>query len=330
MGKTTLWRNGVDDARDNGFDVLPSTPASGETQLSFAVLSDLVGSRVAEVRDELPAPQLRAIEAALLLDEPERRRRAATDNLRGDAHPAARARRETSLLIAIDDIQWLDESSIEALAFCFRRFGDARVSALLARRTDADSFAHAALEAPWTMASDLMSNGWWSARCAQIGDPRPHPRSARTRLPAQPHRRASIRVRRQSVLRARDSTSARASIPGPRAGLRAARAGHAPADGPIAARRPLAADARPARRGGPAVGSVARPARAAGVRGSVDDAVSAGVLEITGESALRFAHPLFASPRQHRARSDCATRASHAAGPADDGEERARHLALGA
>jgi predicted ATPase len=150
MGKTTLWRNGVDDALARGFDVLATTPASGETQLSFAVLSDLVGGRVAEVRDDLPAPQRRALEAALLLDEPDKGGEQPRTVFAATLTLLRALAERRPLLIAIDDFQWLDESSSEALAFCFRRFGDARISALLARRTDGrsngDGTTQAALE----------------------------------------------------------------------------------------------------------------------------------------------------------------------------------------
>src|SRR4029077_3223847 len=42
--------------------------------------------------------------------------------------------RDQMLLIAIDDIQWFDDSSARALTFALRRLNTHRVSALLTRR----------------------------------------------------------------------------------------------------------------------------------------------------------------------------------------------------
>jgi predicted ATPase len=56
IGKTTLWRAGVERARELGFRVLVSRSADTERKLSFAALGDLL----AEAHDDigrLPAPQ---------------------------------------------------------------------------------------------------------------------------------------------------------------------------------------------------------------------------------------------------------------------------------
>ncbi len=120
MGKTTLWRKVcAEDASERGFEVLSSAPASGETRLSFSVLSDLVGDHVADVRDELPAPATSSAGSSSAPRRARKGRRAAAHHFRGDADAASRAGRARSVLIAIDDLQWLDESSAEALAFCF-------------------------------------------------------------------------------------------------------------------------------------------------------------------------------------------------------------------
>ena len=71
IGKTVLWTAGVELARARGLRVLTAIPATAETRLSFAALADLLGPELAEVLPSLPAPQRRALESALLLEDAE-------------------------------------------------------------------------------------------------------------------------------------------------------------------------------------------------------------------------------------------------------------------
>ena len=66
IGKTTLWRAGVDDARILGYRVLACAGAESETKLSFTAVRDLVAEAFDEVADDLPPPQRRAMEVVLL------------------------------------------------------------------------------------------------------------------------------------------------------------------------------------------------------------------------------------------------------------------------
>jgi DNA-binding CsgD family transcriptional regulator len=134
IGKSTLWLDGVEHARARGFRVLSSRPAEAERGLANAGLSDLLEDVLDEVLPALSAPRRRALEVALLLGE------ASGDpvNHRGVA-VAVRdslqlvSKRE-SILIAVDDVQWLDASSLSALAFALRRLTEHPVRLLLARR----------------------------------------------------------------------------------------------------------------------------------------------------------------------------------------------------
>src|SRR5205823_1807294 len=71
IGKTTVWDAGVATARERSYRVLWCRPAGSEVQLSFASLGDLLEGVLEESLDELPAPQRRALEVALLLDDPQ-------------------------------------------------------------------------------------------------------------------------------------------------------------------------------------------------------------------------------------------------------------------
>ena len=118
----------------NGLRVLSSRPAETEYDLAHVGLGDLLEDVLDEVLPTLTLPRRRALEVALLRDEaPGERvdRRALAVALRdvlqllGEREP---------ILVAVDDVQWLDASSAGALAFALRRLAPSRVLVLLARR----------------------------------------------------------------------------------------------------------------------------------------------------------------------------------------------------
>jgi hypothetical protein len=73
IGKTRLWREGIDRARTRGLRVLATRPGSAEVRLAFAGIADLLRDVLEEVLAELPAPQSRALAVALLVEEAEGR-----------------------------------------------------------------------------------------------------------------------------------------------------------------------------------------------------------------------------------------------------------------
>src|SRR5262245_60068361 len=70
VGKTTLWQAGIAAAQERGLRVLSARPSGAEAQLSFAALIDLLDGVDAAELGALPAPQRRALDAALLRAEP--------------------------------------------------------------------------------------------------------------------------------------------------------------------------------------------------------------------------------------------------------------------
>lgn len=146
IGKSTLWLAGLEYARERRLQVLASRPAEAERGLAYAGLSDLFEGVLDEVLDALPAPRRRAFEVALLLEEPSGDRvdhRALAAAVRG----ALEALGERGpVLVAVDDVQWLDAASSRALAFALRRIGAADIRLLLARRLDGGRPAPSALE----------------------------------------------------------------------------------------------------------------------------------------------------------------------------------------
>jgi DNA-binding NarL/FixJ family response regulator len=136
IGKTTLWRWTLETARARGFTVLSASPVAAETALSFAALGDLLEPVVDDVLDRLTPVRRAALDAALLLSgdqagSPEVRAIAAglRDALRAVAE-------DGPLLVAVDDVQWIDRPSAAAIAYAVRRLGDARVGVAAARRSE--------------------------------------------------------------------------------------------------------------------------------------------------------------------------------------------------
>ena len=135
IGKTTLWEAGIAAARERGFRVLVARPSESEVQLSFVALADLLEEVGAAALASVPPPQLRALEVALLRvdpggepPEPVAVSSGFTGALRilADGQP---------LVVAVDDVPWLDRSSADALVFAARRLAGRRVRFLLARRS---------------------------------------------------------------------------------------------------------------------------------------------------------------------------------------------------
>ncbi|MGZ4394143.1 MAG: AAA family ATPase, partial [Gaiellaceae bacterium] len=136
IGKSTLWLAGVEQARASGLRVLSARPAEAERSLAHAGLGDLFDGALEQVLPALAPPRRRALEGALLLKEPAEDRvdsRALGMAIRGSLQLLAADER---VVVAIDDVQWLDDSSSRALAFALRRLGAADVLLLLARRVD--------------------------------------------------------------------------------------------------------------------------------------------------------------------------------------------------
>ncbi|HWJ44200.1 MAG TPA: AAA family ATPase, partial [Gaiellaceae bacterium] len=135
IGKSTLWLAAVAAARERGFALLSSRPAEAERGLAHVGLGDLFERVPDEVIVELSPPRRRALEIALLRNE--------TADSGADHRALAVAVRDAlhllserkPVVVAIDDVQWLDSSSASALAFALRRL-EGTVRLVLARRLE--------------------------------------------------------------------------------------------------------------------------------------------------------------------------------------------------
>jgi DNA-binding CsgD family transcriptional regulator len=124
IGKSALWHAGIAEGEARGMRVLVARPAEAETGLSHAALGDLVGPLVEGLPADFPAPQRRALDVALLRTAAEPGPldpRAVGAAVLGALRAAAAS---APVLVAVDDIQWLDPASAAALRFAFRRLGE--------------------------------------------------------------------------------------------------------------------------------------------------------------------------------------------------------------
>lgn len=309
IGKTSVWSAALDLARQRGARVLVSRPVEGELALGYAGLGDLLLGDTDALIAVLPGPQARALEAALSLDagpepvNPLLIGRAVQEVLR---HLAAHG----PLVVAIDDVQWLDAPSSRALAFAARRLGGAPIGFALTLRDDHDDPLHI-VAALGDGAADLRLGGLSLGAIGHVLRARTDPAIARRRIMAI-HERS--RGNPFFALELARLGSASDGLPPTLRELADSRL-HAMTDGAREAAELVAI------RGPLPITAFADPT-------ALDAAVTAGVLvEQSGE--VRFSHPLLAAGTYERIpparRRELHRRASAAAGSL---EERARHLAL--
>jgi hypothetical protein len=195
IGKTTLWEGGIAAARAEGLRVLVTRASSAEAQLSFAALSDLLND-VDEELGLLPVPQRHALEVALLRAEPF----GAPPEQRAIALGFLNSLRSLSehgaVLVAIDDVQWLDPASAEVLVFAARRLERADVRFLIAKRPARSPAARARARAAGDRARRRRAAEPRGDSTPPLGAARPQPAPARA---AQAGRRDA----RQPPVRAR-------------------------------------------------------------------------------------------------------------------------------
>ena len=115
IGKTTLWLAGVEQARERGFRVLSAQPSAAESVQAYASLADLLAGVDPARLGGLPEPQRLAIDQVLLRTDSDT---PATDQRAVAAAFLSVIKRladETPVLLAIDDLQWLDPSSVNVV-----------------------------------------------------------------------------------------------------------------------------------------------------------------------------------------------------------------------
>jgi DNA-binding CsgD family transcriptional regulator len=323
IGKTALWRAALDAAERAAVRVLATRCAEAEMPIAFGGLADLLEEAFDDVSQDLPAPQREALGVAIGMVAPD-------DHSYGIALPRALLAalrllaRRAPVLVAVDDVQWLDPPSRRVLAFAARRLGDEPIGLLATHRgDDPDPLELArALEEP---RFDEIRLGPLTIGALNL--------LVRSRL--------GVRIPRPVLARVHEASGGN-----PMFALEFARAFSGPGavpPGPLpiptsleelvherVARHPpeirhLLAVAAAMER--PTLATLA--STVGGTDALLEVAFAAGALTMGDDGVVRFAHPLLAAA-SYTAVAPSERRALHAqiAAVAENAEERARHLAL--
>ena len=318
IGKTALLRAAIE--RAEGMTVLRTRGLEGEAQLPFAGLAELC-EPVLELRDRLPAAQASALAGALELEPAQPQARLAIGAaLLGLLSLAAE---ERPVLCVVDDLQWLDEPSLEALRFAARRLGADGVAVVLAHRPGGDPAPGVEVVELGPLAADR------ALELLQAGRSVPVPELVARRVldTAGGNPLALLEI---PALLSRDELEGRAPVEGPLppgSTLERVLARRLDGLGEETRRALLVAAAAEARRGDVVLGAL----DAAGLDVSaLESAEGAGIVTLApGEVAFR--HPLLRAAAYHGA-TVVARRAAHravaAALPAED-PQRAWQLSAG-
>ena len=129
VGKTELLAYAASVAR--GFCVLRTTGVESELELGFAGLVELVRP-VLDLLEEVPQGQMAALKAALGLGPPATSSRLLV--AAGLLSLIASAAQREPVLVLVDDLQWVDAPSAQALFFVARRLRADRVAVVVAHR----------------------------------------------------------------------------------------------------------------------------------------------------------------------------------------------------
>ena len=290
VGKTALLEAVAAEAAEDGAIVLRARATASEAGSSYAALDDLLRPAL-DGLERLPAPQRRALAAALLLEDAD----APIDpRLVGLACRSLLAALPGRILVAVDDWQWLDAASAAALAFVLRRLEPEGASMIATVRSgEADDALAALVRAlPAGQALELALEPLEPGELGRV-------------LQARAGQVALEMVRAPGAATATD--------------IRRLLARRLAALSPEARRllRYAAAQAEPT-------------ADTVGAAGALDEVIAADVLVLDG-ARLRFTHPLIAAVVEERAApAEWRAIHAELAERAEGQEPRARHLAAAA
>jgi DNA-binding CsgD family transcriptional regulator len=315
IGKTTVWGWAVERANTRGSIVLVARPAESEAGLSFAGLSDLLSAVPQRAFETLPVLQRAALDAALLRTRPKRppERRLIGTALLSLVRALAD---DAEVVLAIDDLHWLDAPSGAALAFALRRLAGEPVRAIASVRSgELEPSAFTALARERRL--ELLELGPLSVAslhrvlARELGRTFPRPALVRIATASQGNPLYAIEIARLVDPRA---GHAPLRVPGSLSTLVASRVRSLPAETREVLLR-AAALAKPDTRLLPA--------------DALAPAEDAGLVRIRDDQQVEFVHPLYASAVYSSAPA-IRRRETHRllADVVDDLEERARHLAL--
>jgi len=320
IGKTTVWREGIARATSLGYRVLSCRAASAEARLSFAALGDLLAQVDRAVFEALPDPQRRALDIALLRGEPEGAAPSPRAIGTGVVSLVSGLAAEGPVVLALDDVQWLDRPSARALAFLVRRLEDQPVVVLTTVRAGEgrsdegllaivpDTRVHRVRLGPLSLAA------LYRIVAEEVGHGLPRPLLVRIERATGGNPFYALEIARSLEVEGDLAAGQALPVPDDLRQLAAARLGRLP---------------RRAREALLRVSALTRPTVAVVDPADLAPAEEAGVVRVRFDGRIDFAHPLFAGAVYAAASLDRRRRLhGELADLASDVEERARHLTL--
>jgi DNA-binding NarL/FixJ family response regulator len=315
VGKTTLWTAALDAAAERGYRVVSARPAEAETSFAFAAVGDLLRENLDTVLPALPPPQRQALETALLITEGTEAPEPHTVSVAVLAALLLLAE-EQPLVVAVDDVQWLDSPSLTVIEFIARRLRAHPVALVLTERVMREGHSTLALALPSRpiRLGPLSAGALYQLINDRLGAGLPRPLLVRLHESSGGNPFYALELAR-ALIAAGGEPARDEPLPVPTS-LRE-----------LVGER-VAALTGSTRKALLAAAASARPTRALLPRDALDEALDADVLAVHGEH-VRFTHPLLASVLYADAASG-ERRAVHRrlVDFVTDPEEAARHLAL--
>lgn len=326
IGKTALWRYATTAAEGARVRVVVTRCAEAEMPIPLGGVSDLIDAVYEDVRDELAEPQRRALAAALRIESEASGRPDRLALPRAVLAVLRELAADGPVLVAVDDVQWLDGASARLLAFAARRVDDAHVGFLATLRGDLHASEPLGL-------SEALGDGFEEIAVGQLAP------EALQRLVRQ---RFDLRIPRSELAAVHAACGGNPMYALEFARTAAAQGvelGALPVPSSLQSLvqdrvRRFPAEARPLLE---LVSAVERPdlsllTSALGddrAEALVDEAVAAGAVAVGDDGIVRFTHPLLGST-VYFGMSASRRRELHreVAGIGDDVEQEARHLAL--
>ena len=325
IGKTAIWAQVLLDAAAAGVAVRACRCSESDAALSFAGLGDLLDGLDPAEMAALPAVQQAALSAALLISDDGGREpgsRVVGVAVLGILRALALA---GPLLLAVDDVQWLDTSSRSVLSFALRRLNQEPVRLITSFRTGtADITSDLGLPGERLVVGPVSVGIMQRIIQTQLSQTLARPTLTRLHHATGGNPMMCLEMAR-ALQRRGAEPSASDPLPVP-ADLRllVTERLHGLAPQTRDALLLTAALAQPT-----VTAVAAAVGDAAAAERGLEEAVVAGILEVDGER-VRFTHPLIASI-PYADLSVAARRTLHErlATTVTDPEERARHAALG-
>jgi DNA-binding CsgD family transcriptional regulator len=330
IGKSVLWQAAVEQAQQSFDRVLAFRAVEAEATLSFGAVADLFSDVVEEVLPSLASPRRRGLAVALFLEEPSDDAPDPRAVVLGLVDAVRALAGSGPVLIAIDDLQWLDASSAGLLQAMLRRLRDEPVGFLATARGSLDDPLPYELER--SLGDEVLTRlslepltvgTLYHLLKERVGLEMSRPELTRLARLTGGNAFYALELGRE-FMHARDALGAGRPLPVP--GSLKSLLGVRLAEFPAQTREVLLTAASAAR---PTV-EMLRTAHADEASRALETAIRAGVVACEN-SRIRFSHPLLAAVCYDEATLE-QRRSAHErlARVVSDLEERARHLALAA